>query len=282
MCGSLAAFWRCRSLSLTRQLFKRWKEASSTKRSRCCIFTRVPDPARDVSDVWTEHKTKPLNDHRAAERQSNYHAVFLTTLRPWRSLLSLSPLSAAADGGGSSSPGVRRGGLRRSTSDTSLGVFDKLTLADTECRTQLVKYTKWGACSPAAALWGWGGHTEESKICTNTTEKWRGGTAGLPAGVSGGLRGGRRAVASAAAVRAAAARQPSLSGTVMTLRSTRVRLTIEPRHRKREVKTGKIRARLARRKRVEISVNTSRLWNAARSSSRLVIAPPAFSDISPP
>lgn len=33
-------------------------------------------------------------------------------------------------------------GLHVSTSDTSLGVFDKLTLTETECPTQLVKYTK--------------------------------------------------------------------------------------------------------------------------------------------
>lgn len=38
-------------------------------------------------------------------------------------------------------------GLHVSTSDTSLGVFDKLTLTETECPTQLVKYTKWGAWS---------------------------------------------------------------------------------------------------------------------------------------
>lgn len=34
------------------------------------------------------------------------------------------------------------GSVRLQTSDTSLGVFDKLTLAYTECQTQLVKYTK--------------------------------------------------------------------------------------------------------------------------------------------
>lgn len=39
--------------------------------------------------------------------------------------------------------------FQQSTSDTSLGVFDKLTLTDTECQIQLVKYTKWGAWSSA-------------------------------------------------------------------------------------------------------------------------------------
>lgn len=34
------------------------------------------------------------------------------------------------------------GRVKLQTSDTSLGVFDKLTLTYTECQTQLVKYTK--------------------------------------------------------------------------------------------------------------------------------------------
>lgn len=46
------------------------------------------------------------------------------------------------------------GGAQLQTSDSSLGVFDKLTLADTECQTQLVKYTKWRAWPSDVALRG--------------------------------------------------------------------------------------------------------------------------------